>query len=135
VLSGKTKAVGQSDQHSENPAFTGCGNKRQSERHRVYSTIMINDGVPPRGGYLHDTSTGGVSVTYPDDMEISSTDALEIGQTLFLCFAGNGHKAVLPSVIVRVFDGGFACKYDFTKSLPDQRFEDYTLAGSQVETL
>jgi len=90
---------------------------RTHQRNLVQTEIDVNDGKPYRGGLLHDLSVGGAAVTYPPEASPTG-EPLEVGQTLVLSFAG---KTGMPTRIVRIFDGGFAGKFDFTLDESDDK--------------
>lgn len=81
---------------------------REHPRNLVRKPININSGLPFQGGVLYDASVGGVCVKYPENIEPVGRP-LEVGDILFLTMDG---KTVMGSEVVRVFDGGFATKYD-----------------------
>ncbi len=85
-------------------------NKRSHYRSKLSAEIEVNDGTPFQGGVLHDISVSGAAIAYPPAVE-SDKNPLEIGQALILKM-GNGTK--LPAKIVRIFEEGFATKFDFS---------------------
>ena len=90
---------------------------RSHQRNLVRIEIDVNDGKPYRGGLLYDLSVSGAAVTYPQESSPTG-EPLEVGQTLVLSFAG---KTRMPTRIVRIFDGGFAGKFDFTLAESDDK--------------
>jgi len=88
---------------------------RNSERRRLSKIVAVNQGVPNRGGILRDLSLGGAAVVYPDDIEVDDTP-LKIGEVLPMMF---GNSAMIPSRLVRIFDGGFAIEFDFSLDARD----------------
>ena len=83
---------------------------RNFERRRLSKIIAVNQGTPNRGGILLDLSLGGAAIVYPDDIEVDDSP-LKIGEVLPLNLGGS---TLLPSRLVRIFDGGFAIKFDFS---------------------
>ena len=87
---------------------------RRSERHPVRRTIAVNDGHPPRGGYLRDMSIGGAAVNYPEGKAFKN-ELIEVGQALILLLDG---EAKIPCRVVRLFDEGYAVEFDWKLGLP-----------------
>jgi len=88
-------------------------NKRLHQRNLVKKVVDVNNGQPYQGGVLRDLSVGGAAIVYPTG-EKHRGAPLEVGQKLIMRFkGGNG----MPSEVVRVFDDGFATKFDFTLSV------------------
>jgi len=83
---------------------------RKYKRNLVQTEVIVNDGVPYRGGMLRELSRGGALVIYPVGVPPEG-EPLVVGQELLLSLAG---KAKMPSRVVRVFDEGFASKFDFS---------------------
>ncbi len=83
---------------------------RNFERRRLSKIITVNQGVPNRGGILMDLSLGGAAIKYPDNVEVEDMP-LKIGQVLPVDLGG---ASPIPSRLVRLFNGGFAIKFDFS---------------------
>lgn len=86
------------------------GEKRRAERTKASTVIDVNGGVPYRGGLVHDLSSTGVAVVYPDG--IAPIDGpLNVGEPLNLVLGG---VAKFPARVARIFDGGYAVRFDTT---------------------
>jgi len=83
---------------------------RRHQRDLVETAMTVNDGRPYGGGILHDMSVGGAAVMYPEDA-VPTSKPVVAGQVLFLNLPG---LAKMPARVARVFDGGFAAKFDFS---------------------
>jgi hypothetical protein len=86
------------------------------ERRRLSKIVAVNQGVPNRGGVLMDLSLGGAAIVYPEDLE-ADDQPLKVGEVLAVDLGGS---TPIPSRLVRVFDGGFAIKFDFSLDVPGQ---------------
>jgi hypothetical protein len=85
---------------------------RRHPREEIAHEIMVNDGCPYQGGTLQNMSIGGAAITYPPELGPASAP-ITVGQVVMLKLQG---KTTMPSRVTRIFDGGFATKFDF--SLP-----------------
>ena len=83
---------------------------RRHQRDLVETEMTVNDGHPYGGGILHDMSVGGAAVMYPEDAAPTSEPVVP-GQVLFLNLPG---LAKMPARVARIFDGGFAARFDFS---------------------
>lgn len=83
---------------------------RENTRDLVENNVAVNNGSPFHGGMLHDISHSGAAVMYPKEA-VSIGEPVEIGQILNLRFQGRGN---LPGRVSRLFEGGFATKFDFS---------------------
>ena len=83
---------------------------RRHQRDLVETEMTVNDGHPYAGGRLHDMSVGGAAVMYPEDT-VPTGEPVVPGQILFLNLPG---VAKMPARVARVFDGGYAAKFDFS---------------------
>jgi len=83
---------------------------RNFERHSLLKPIAANNGVPNRGGVLQDLSLGGAAIVYPEDVDVVDRP-LKIGEVLPVNIGG---ASSIPSRVVRIFNGGFAIKFDFS---------------------
>lgn len=81
---------------------------RQTVRRKVKPIVDVNQGVPNRGGHLRDISTTGAAIYYPPDRK-AVDQPLELDEIVFL----NVGKTALPGRIVRMFENGFAVKFDW----------------------
>lgn len=84
--------------------------KRMHQRDTLDIDIEVNDGKPYRGGRLFDLSAGGAAITYIDEVKATSK-RLKVGQLILLIF---GNNTKFPAKVVRIFEGGYATKFDFS---------------------
>jgi len=83
---------------------------RKHQRDLVETEMTVNGGHPYGGGTLHDMSVGGAAVMYSEDAAPTSEPVVP-GQVLFLNLPG---LANMPARVARIFDGGYAAKFDFS---------------------
>ncbi|MBT3559324.1 MAG: PilZ domain-containing protein [Rhodospirillales bacterium] len=88
-------------------------NMRLYQRSVVRTDVEVNNGNAYLGGKLLNFSYGGAAITYPDKNDLKG-NSLEVGQEMLLDLDG---KVKFPARIVRIFDGGFAAKFDFSIEL------------------
>jgi len=86
-------------------------NRRRSVRQVVEKTICVNDGVPYLGGVLYDLSSGGAAVKYMPGMKAKG-DELHVDDSVELRL---DHRVSLPASVVRVFDDGYAVRFDWSR--------------------
>lgn len=83
-------------------------NRREHRRVRPVIPFKVNDGSPYEGGTIYDVSATGVAVTYPKGIDPTTTP-VEVDQDLSLIAADT---ILFESRVVRVFENGFACKFE-----------------------
>ncbi len=86
---------------------------REHPRNLVVAEVTVNDGCPFQGGRLHDMSTGGAAILYPDEVDPTS-EPIAVGEVVILTLEG---RAKMPARVARTFEGGFATKFDFSISI------------------
>ncbi len=83
--------------------------KRQHQRNPVTTTVPVKGGVSQQG-VLRDMSVGGAAITFPDT-NLPAADLVSVGQYMMLTF---NDRAKLPGRVTRVFQDGFAARFDFS---------------------
>jgi len=86
-------------------------NRRRSVRQVVEKTICVNDGVPYLGGVLYDLSSGGAAVKYMPGMK-ATADELNVDESVELRL---DRRVSLPASVVRVFEDGYAVRFDWAR--------------------
>ncbi len=83
---------------------------REHPRVQAVEGLPIFESTPCPGGTLNDISIGGASVSVCPK-SAPPGEPLTVGQTLILSLSDT---AKMPCRVVRVFEDGFAAKFDFS---------------------
>ena len=84
--------------------------KRQFNRHAVDVEVEVKDSLTSLVGMVGDISSGGVRVEYASDFN-DYRNALTPNDVIILTISEN---IVFPSRIARVFETGYAARFDFS---------------------
>lgn len=83
---------------------------RQHIRVLTIDDVDVSYGSKNNVGKLYDMSVGGAAVNYLG-LVAPTGETLVVGQELILIIQG---KVTMPGIVARIFDGGFATKFDFS---------------------
>lgn len=92
---------------------THIGDRRSGVRSKVTERVIVNSGKPYRGGVLYDISTTGIAIEYLIEDGVID-EPLEDDEMVKLVLDG---LSVFSGRVARIFEGGFAVRFDWDADL------------------